>query len=139
MIANDTIEDVEPPTGNDHASADSDTDAADADTSPCVGKAVIDIQDPVLNAFTSAAIGQMVAMIGEDTRTYLQVMEQIYSMAIGKALAMSASPDNATALRGARMLENIETSQTATINFAKATTEVASAFAQFPGKIQILQ
>lgn len=134
-IDHDTMEDVAPPTQEDQTTADaaSEPDAADPGTSTSTSITVIDIQSPTLNTFTGAAIGQMVAMIGEDTRTYLQGMEQIYSMAIGKALAMTASPDSMTAQRGAKMLESIGTSQTATINFAQGTATVASAFAQFSG------
>lgn len=125
------------PSAQETAATDDDdgsaADGAGTEATTTTSTAVMEIQSPTLTTFTAAAIGQMVAMIGEDTRTYLQGMEQIYSIAAGKALAMSASPDSATAMRGAQLLTNIGTSQTATITFAQGTAQVASAFAQFSG------
>ena len=81
--------------------------------------------DPT-TTFQSAAIGQVVAMMGEDLRAYLQSLEQIYVAASAKALAMIVDP--ATASSGMQLLGSITVSQNATNNFSQNIVQVAKSF-----------
>ncbi|MDE1148806.1 MAG: hypothetical protein PW843_19735 [Azospirillaceae bacterium] len=83
----------------------------------------------VIGSFTMAAAGQVAAMIGEDTRTFMQSMEQIYITATAKALAMVASQDPAKQAAGTLLLADITASQTATTTFATSTAVIANSFA----------
>ena len=80
----------------------------------------------IIGDFTSAASDQVGVMIGEDTRAFMQSMEQIYVAATAKALAMIAN--EATMQLGETLLTQIQTSQTDTLNYATGTSKIASAF-----------
>lgn len=81
-----------------------------------------------VRTWSAAAIGQVVAMMGEDARTHLQAMEQVYVAANAKALVLLA--DEATAPTGIAMLQQIALAQTATTAFATGAAGVAAAFAK---------
>jgi hypothetical protein len=84
--------------------------------------------DSIIDSFTSAAADQVAVMMGEDTRTFMQSMEQIYVAATAKALAMIAN--EATSAQGQLLLTQINTSQTNSLTFASGTAGVATAFAK---------
>jgi len=64
--------------------------------------------------FTSAAAEQVGTMMGEDIRSYMQSMEQIYVMATAKALALIA--DTATEPTGIALLTQIGKPQAASVS-----------------------
>ncbi|MDQ0456214.1 hypothetical protein [Rhizobium paknamense] len=95
--------------------------------------ALMDVVDPTVEKFTSAALGQVVSMLGEDARTYLQGMEQIYTAAAGKALGMIASQDPDQQKAGLSLLNHIRMSQKNTSDFAKDIATVAKNFVSIKG------
>lgn len=96
------------------------------------GGPLIGISDATVETFAAAALGQVVSMLGEDTRTYLQGMEQIYTAAAGKALAMIAK-GGADQEIGIKLLTQIQTSQTQTTTFATDIASVAKQFVSIKG------
>lgn len=102
-------------------------DGSGGGTTPPSGP-LIGISDATVETFASAALGQVVSMLGEDTRTYLQGMEQIYTAAAGKALAMIASGVSSEQETGKTLLTQIKASQQDTTAFA---TDIASLAKQF--------
>lgn len=93
---------------------------------------LIGISDATVETFASAALGQVVSMLGEDTRTYLQGMEQIYTAAAGKALAMIAKGDPDQKI-GIALLTQIKTSQQDTTTFATDIATLAKQFVSIKG------
>ncbi|WP_332116744.1 hypothetical protein [Azorhizobium caulinodans] len=84
--------------------------------------------NPTVQELAGAAMGQVVAMMGEDARTYMQGMEQIYLAASGKALALIANPP--TKQQGIDLLTNVGVSQTQTLTFMTGAATVAAAFSK---------
>ncbi|GGF70532.1 hypothetical protein GCM10007301_32860 [Azorhizobium oxalatiphilum] len=82
--------------------------------------------DATVQGFSGAAIGQVVSMIGEDARTFMQSMEQIYMAANGKALALVAEENPA----GAKLLTEVANSQAQTVAFMTGAATVAAAFSK---------
>lgn len=93
---------------------------------------LIGISDATVETFASAALGQVVSMLGEDTRTYLQGMEQIYTAAAGKALAMIAKGEPEQKI-GIALLTQIKTSQQDTTTFATGIATLAKQFVSIKG------
>lgn len=83
--------------------------------------------DPAIQAMYSAALQQSVAMMGQDTQSFLQGMELIYTASNAKALEMIAGGDKAS---GIALLTQIQTSQTATTEFSAQIAATAALFAK---------
>lgn len=79
-----------------------------------------------VQTFTSSAVNQAVAMMAQDAETFMLGMEQIYTAASGKALALIAQKDPA----GEKLLAQIAVSQTQTIAFMTGAATVAAAFSK---------
>ncbi|MCM2290795.1 hypothetical protein NAC44_00445 [Allorhizobium sp. BGMRC 0089] len=106
----------------------SDEPVSDEPVSDEATTSFLTITDPTVDVFTSAAMGQVVSMLGEDARSFLQGMEQIYITAAAKALGMIGSLDPQLSSQGVTLLNNIKTSQADTGVFLKDIADVAKDF-----------
>lgn len=83
-------------------------------------------KDPNVMMFSTAATQQVVSMMGEDARSYLQGMELIYTAATAKGLELTAEKKP----EGAALLLAVTASQTATGTFSLQVAACAEAFSK---------
>lgn len=83
-------------------------------------------KDPNSMVFATSATQQVVSMMGEDARSYLQGMELIYTAATAKGLELTAEEQPA----GPALLTAVTASQLATGNFSLQVAACAEAFSK---------